>query len=322
LIDIHTHILPKNFPDFSKKFGDDRFVSLRHTGSNCAEMIQDGKTFRKVDHRLWESAKRIEDCDQTGVRVQVLSTVPVLFSYWAKGHDALELSRYLNDHIAQTVAEGNERFLGLGTVPLQDLRFAIPELERCKKELKLSGVEIGTHVNGMNLDDPKLFPFYEAAQELNLCVFVHAWDMLAKDRMQKHWLPWLVGMPAETTIALASMIFGGIFDRFPKLRVAFSHGGGAFPFLLGRISKGFQVRPDLCATHIQKDPNEYVGRFWVDSIVNDKSTLSFLFQKLGSSSVAFGSDYPFPLGDDRPPNLTEKDQKQVMELSAKAWLGL
>src|SRR6185436_7665043 len=149
--------------------------------------------------------------------------------------DAFETSRFFNDHIAETVSKKPKRFIGLGTVPLQDVDLAIKEMERCVKELKMPGIEIGTNVNGENLSEKKLFPFYEAAEKLNCALLVHPWEMIGEDKMQKYWLPWLVGMPAETSRAICSMIFGGVFEKFPKLRIAFAHGGGSFPFTIGRI---------------------------------------------------------------------------------------
>src|SRR5207244_4658177 len=174
-------------------------------------------------------------------------TVPVMFSYWAKPQDTCDLARLLNDHLAEVVRQFPRRFVGLGTLPLQAPDLAIRELERCRKDLGLQGIEIGSHVNDWNLDHPALFPVFEAAQQLGAAVFVHPWDMLAKERMSKYWLAWLVGMPAETALAICSLIFGGVLERLPRLRVCFAHGGGGFPGTFGRIEHGFQVRPDLCA---------------------------------------------------------------------------
>ena len=187
----------------------------------------------------------MKEMQETDVSMQVLSTIPVLFNYWAKAKDGLETSRFFNDHIAETVAENPKQFIGIGTVPLQDVDLAIKEMERCVQELKMPGLEIGTNINGKNLSEPEFFPFYEAAEKLGCALFIHPWEMMGEKEMQKYWLPWLVGMPAETTRAICSLIFGGVFEKFPKLRVAFAHGGGSFPYTIGRIEHGFDVRPDL-----------------------------------------------------------------------------
>ena len=243
------------------------------------------------------------DCDRQQVDKQVLSTVPVMFSYWAKPNDAHDLSRILNEHIAGIVKEYPDRFAGLGTLPMQSPKLAIKELERCVNELGLAGVEIGSHVNDWNLNAPDLFPVFEAAAELGAAIFVHPWDMMGKPKMPEYWLPWLVGMPAESSLAICSMIFGGVFERLPQLRVAFAHGGGSFPATIGRIEHGYNVRPDLCAVDNQVNPRDYLGKFYVDSLVHDPEVLRYLIGLVGANRIALGTDYPFPLGELQPGSL-------------------
>ncbi|MCA1658113.1 MAG: amidohydrolase family protein, partial [Verrucomicrobiaceae bacterium] len=247
-IDLHTHILPREWPDLDAKYGYAGFVRLEHYQPCCARMMIGDRVFREITDNVWDPKRRIEEMDRDGITMQVLSTVPVMFSYWAKPADALDLSRRLNDHIAEIVGVHPARFTGLATIPLQDPEMAARELERCVRELGLHGAQIGTHIDAdpqsgridiLNLDDAALQPVWSAAEQLGAGIFVHPWDMLGKERMPKYWLPWLVGMPAETSLAICSMIFGGVFERFPKLRVAFAHGGGAFPFTVGRIEHAF-----------------------------------------------------------------------------------
>jgi aminocarboxymuconate-semialdehyde decarboxylase len=171
--------------------------------------------------------------------------------------------------------------------------------------LGLAGVQIGSHVNAWNLDQPELFPVFARAEELGAAVFVHPWDMLCPERMTRYWLPWLVGMPTETALAICSMIFGGVLERLPRLRVAFAHGGGSFPGTLGRIEHGFHVRPDLVAVDNDVHPREYVRRIYFDSLVHDAAALRFLLEQVGVERVALGTDYPFPLGEARPGELIE-----------------
>jgi aminocarboxymuconate-semialdehyde decarboxylase len=326
-IDIHTHIIPEHMPRWSERFGYGGFIHLDHHKPGCARMVKDDKFFREIQANCWDPAVRMSESDSFGVHVQVLSTIPVMLSYWARPNDALALSEFLNDHIARIVQQYPKRFVGLGTIPLQAPDLAIKELERCMK-IGLAGVQIGSHVNDWNLNDPALFPVFEAAERLGAAIFVHPWDMMGRHSMEKYWLPWLVGMPAETSLAICSMIFGGVFERLPKLRVAFAHGGGSFPATIGRIEHGFVVRPDLCAVDNNVNPRNYLGRFWLDSLVHDKPMLDFIVDLIGPERIALGTDYPFPLGELEPGKLIREAgyDKTTTDLllhgAALAWMDM
>jgi aminocarboxymuconate-semialdehyde decarboxylase len=304
-IDLHTHILPREWPDLRARYGCGGFVQLEHHAPGCARMMLDGKVFREVQDNCWNPSRRLEDCDRHGVTLQVLSTVPVMFCYGAKPEHAYDLARLLNDHLAGVVRDHPGRFAGLGTLPMQAPDLAVRELERCVGALGLRGVQIGSHVCGRNLDDATVFPVLEAAERLGAAVFVHPWDMLAKERMTKYWLGWLVGMPAETALAICSVIFGGVLERLPRLRIGFAHGGGAFPGTIGRIEHGFHSRPDLCAIDTSQSPRAHLGCFYLDSLVHDADALRHLLRLVGAERIALGSDYPFPLGEAEPGRLIE-----------------
>jgi aminocarboxymuconate-semialdehyde decarboxylase len=235
-----------------------------------------------------------------------------MFSYWAQPAHAHDLARLLNDHIAAVVRDHPGRFAGLGTLPLQAPDLAVKELERCMRDLGMRGVEIGSHVNDWNLDAPELFPVLAAAEEMDAAVFVHPWDMLGKERMGRYWLPWLVGMPAETALAICSLVLGGVLERLPRLRVAFAHGGGAFPFTLGRIAHAFEVRPDLCAVCTQRSPRQQLHRLYFDSLLHDADALRLLIRLAGVERVALGTDYPFPLGEEVAGQLIDSLEERTL----------
>lgn len=325
-IDIHTHIMPANMPNWVQKFGYGDFIHLEQR--NCkACMMKGDKVFREVGENCFDEKVRIKEMDDTGVTMQVLSTIPVLFNYWAKGKDGLETSRFFNDHIAGTVSKNPSRYIGIGTVPLQDVDLAIAEMERCVSELQMPGLEIGSNINGLNLSDQRYYPFYKRAEDLGCALFIHPWEMMGEGQMEKYWLPWLVGMPAETSRAICSMIFGGVFEKFPALRVAFAHGGGSFPLTIGRIEHGFNVRPDLVAADNNVNPRNYIGKFWIDSLVHDEKAMQYIIDIIGVDRICLGSDYPFPLGEHVPgklieqmkldPGLTEK----LFHKNAVLWLN-
>jgi len=326
-IDMHTHIIPKHLPDWTKKFGYGDFIFLNHRDDGKADMMQGGKFFRTIEENCWDEKIRIKEYADFSTKTQVVCTIPVLFSYWAKPADCLELSRYLNDHIAELVTLYPKNYIGLGTIPMQDSELAVQELERMKS-IGLVGIQIGSNINDENLSEEKFFPIFEACERLGLAIMIHPWQMMGFDSMKKYWLPWLVGMPAETSRAACSLIFGGVLERLPNLRICLSHAGGSFLPTLGRIEHGFNCRPDLVAIDNPINPREYLGKFWVDCITHDIDLLEYILKMQGSKRVCLGTDYPFPLGDleigkfIEDSNLSQQVIEDIFSNATLEWLNL
>jgi len=326
-IDMHTHLMPEQMPRWSEKFGYGGFIHLDHHRKGWARMMQDSKFFREINENCWDPKVRINEYLEFDTQVQVICTIPVLFSYWAKPKDCLQISEFLNDHIANIVHKYPKQYVGLGTVPMQDAELAIKELHRIK-EMGLVGIQIGSNINNKNLNEDEFFPIFEACSKLGLAVMVHPWNMMGKKHMEQYWLPWLVGMPAETSRAMCSMIFGGVLEKLPGLRLNFVHSGGSFLPTIGRVEHGFNCRPDLVAVDNPINPREYLGKFWVDCITHDPLMLEYILKVQGSKRITLGSDYPFPLGDLEigkfitEMNLDESVVEDIFCNSTLEWLNL
>ncbi len=314
-------------PNWSEKFGYGDFIYLQHHKKGFAKMMRGNQFFREIKENCWNAELRIKEYEAFHTTVQVVCTIPVMFSYWAKPVDCLDLSKFLNDHLAKLVGKYPNNYVGLGTLPMQDTELAIEELKRCKK-IGLLGVQIGSNINDENLNEERFFPIFEACEKLSMAILVHPWNMMGEKKMSRYWLPWLVGMPAETSRALCSMIFGGIFERLPGLRVNFAHAGGSFLSTIGRIQQGFECRPDLVAIDNPVEPRKYLGKFWVDSITHDLFMLEYVIKMVGSKRVTLGSDYPFPLGDleigkfIEDSGLPKKVKEDIFSNATLEWLGL
>jgi aminocarboxymuconate-semialdehyde decarboxylase len=326
-IDMHTHIFPKKLPDFAGKFGYGDFIRLEHHRKGFARMMSGSKFFREINENCWDPEIRIQEYEEFQTKVQVVCTIPVMFSYNAKPKDGLEISEFLNDDIAQVVENYPNNYIGLGTIPMQDADLAIQELERIKK-MGFPGIQIGSNINNLNLSESQFLPVFQACQDLGLAVLVHPWEMMGQEHMKKYWLPWLVGMPAETTRAVCSFVFSGLFEKLPKLRVCFAHAGGSFFTTLGRIEHGFNCRPDLVAVDNPVNPRNNLGKFWIDCITHDPGLLNYILPMVGSKKICLGSDYPFPLGDleigkfIEEMNLDESTVKDIFSKSTADWLRL
>lgn len=314
-IDFHSHILPRHWPNLAERYGDPRWPLLEHVDQCSARIMVKGEPFREVTDQVYSVERRLTDMEDTGVDRQVLSTVPVMFSYWAPAEQARELSRYLNEHLASVVQAHPDSFSALGTVPLNDTDIAIAELESCMLEWGMAGVEIGTNVAGVDLDDPRFLPFFQRAAELGAIVFVHPWQVVGAGRLARYYFLYTVAMPSETAFAVGALLFGGVLEQVPDLRVVFAHGGGSVPFIIGRMERGWRVWPPA-RERLREPPSEQLCRCHFDSVVWDAASLELLIRRVGAERVLLGSDYPFIMGEDRPGELIETAALSDLEKAA------
>jgi aminocarboxymuconate-semialdehyde decarboxylase len=260
-------------------------------------MIGD-RFFRHIYSACWDPEVRLREMDRDGVDVQVISATPVLFAYERPVEHALDCAQSFNDAALELCSRGRGRLKSFCQVPLQDIDVACKELTRCMQSGHL-GVQIGNHVGSKDLDDPGIVTFLHHCADQGAAVLVHPWEMFGRDRMPKYMMPWTVGMPAETQLSVVALILSGAFDRLPStLRICFAHGGGSFAFLLGRLENAWHHHP-VARGDCQYPPSHYLNRFYVDSAVFDQRSLQFLVGTMGADQVMLGSDYPFPLGEER-----------------------
>jgi len=299
-IDVHTHIFASGWPDFAATFGGDRWPRLEGDPATGCKLFL-GTTFNlNLTPHAFDPARRVEDMDRTGVSVQLLSPAPPTFCYWAPPAAAAEWHRMQNDVIAGLVARDPTRFRGAAGLPLQAPDLAVKELERAATTLGFAAIEVGTNVDGRDLDDASLAPVWTAAAALDVAVLVHPQAPILGDaRFRRENLTQIAGFPLETALCMTRVIFGGGLDRWPSIRWCFAHGGGAFPYILPRLDKGWQVA-DAAHAAIPEPPSRYVRRVWIDSLTHSPQVLRFALETFGMERVVLGSDYPFRLGVDDP----------------------
>jgi aminocarboxymuconate-semialdehyde decarboxylase len=326
-IDIHTHVVPENFPAYAGKGRDVPWPSMAEAQACHRHVMISGKVYRTVSDGAWSVPRRIEAMGGMRVARQALSPMPELLSYWLPIEDGKALVRYLNEQVAGMVALAPQRFVGLGCVPLQDVDSAQRELEHCVKTLGFSGVEIASHVNGASIGEPRFEPFFAAADALGAAVFVHALRPAGQDRIVGAFPEQAVCFPGDIALAAASMITGGIASRHPRLRIAFSHGGGALPVLVPRLEHTWNAIPKAKES-LAESPSTIARRFFYDALVFDPKAVRFVIDSFGSSQVCVGSDYPFNMADPDPRGTLEKAGLEpavlaaVTSANARRFLGL
>lgn len=327
VVDVHTHLVAKGWPDLAGECGGEGWPWLRMDSERDAMLMLGDAEFRAVGSPCWDIDERLADMDADGIDVQVVSPTPVFFNYDRPADQAVKVARIFNDLNLQCV--DHARLIPFCQVPLQDPAAACAELDRCLAAGH-RGVEIGNHVGDLDLDDPGIVEFFQHCAAVGAPVLVHPWDMPKGARAERWMAEWLVGMPAETHLSLLSMVLGGVFDQVPdSLRICFAHGGGSFAFWLGRMDNAWHRRNDVVRGHSEHPPSHYVDRFFVDSVVFDQAPLRLLVDTLGDDQVIVGSDYPYPFGE-RPVGQVVRDAEflsphqrhQLLSANAVRFLGL
>jgi aminocarboxymuconate-semialdehyde decarboxylase len=327
-VDVHSHFLPDGWPDLAARFGSADWPWLRRDGADRAMLMVGDTEFRPVTSQCWDAAVRLADMDRAGVDTQVVSATPVLFGYARPVREAAEAARIFNDLLLALTAAGQGRLVPFCQVPLQDPDAACAELDRCL-DAGHAGVQIGNHVGDDDLDHEGVVTFLQHCAARGAPVFVHPWDMADAPRLRRWMLQWTVGMPMETQLSLATLILSGAFDRIPpSLRICFAHGGGSFAYLLGRLDNAWHRR-DIARGACLRPPAAYVDRFLVDSAVFSEPSLRLLVDVMGVDRVLLGSDYPYPLGEQRPGELIRTvswldsaDRDRLLGGNALEFLGI
>jgi aminocarboxymuconate-semialdehyde decarboxylase len=329
-IDIHTHVeFAGTFAILKKRYSEEeifeRFV-VSATGRYSAELNR--KIMAGIRDALRDPEKKIRDMEEKRLAFNVLSSSPFGFLYEVEDDLAVELARFQNDQLSEMVKKYPDKFAAMATLPLQVPDEALKELMRATKTLGLRGVEIGSHVGKRELGDEVFWPIYKALEELDMPIFIHPHHVAGLDRLLDFYLNNLIGNPLDTTIAAAKLIFSGVLEKYPGLKIILAHGGGQVPYIIGRWEHGYQVRPE-CKEKVRKPPMAYFKNFYFDTITHNPDALHYLVSRAGCDHVLLGTDYPYDMGDEDPVQTVSQltkikaaDRRKIMRENAIALYGL
>lgn len=324
IIDIHTHVMIKDaFKEVKKKFPHAfKAPKIICDAKGESYLLINGEVTGPITKQLYDVEERIKDMDSEGVDMQVLSVVPFTFFYDLDPEMSSAIARAQNTALSKISEKYPERFIGLATLPLQNVDTAIEELEFSIKSLGLKGVEIGTNVKGKDIDSFEFWPLYEKIQELDVPILVHPINPSGAERMEKYYLTNLVGFPFETALAISRLIFSGVLERFPRLKFCFVHAGGFLPYQIGRLDHGYKVRPEVKRV-IPRAPSEYMKMMYFDTVSHCEAALKYLITIVGCKNMLMGSDYPYDMGDPHPVStvkklegLSEEDKEGILGKNA------
>ncbi|WP_066705229.1 amidohydrolase family protein [Curvibacter delicatus] len=327
-VDVHAHVIPGEFPTYLGGVTPAGWPAMAPADACHRHVMIDGKNYRTVSDKCWTTSRRLADFEAMGLVLQAVSPMPELLSYWLAPATGAQLVRFLNEQIAGMVAESGGQLVGLGAVPLQDMALAIRELHYLKDSLGFSGVEIGSNINGIVVGDPRLDPFFEACEALDMAVFVHALRPTGMNRLVgPPPLQQVLAYPTDVGLAAASVLTGNLMTRRPKLRLAFSHGGGTLAMLLPRLEQAMSVFPAL-RDSVNRSPTEQARELFYDTLVFDAPTLQHLVRTFGASQLMLGTDYPFNFHEPQPVARIEQAgfdgnvAEQLLQANARRFLGL
>jgi len=318
-VDIHCHIAtPECQPLVRELFTPDKDPFTRFATAETQEINQ--RMFASVAPKLTSPEERLKDMDAMGIDIQVISPSPMQYYYWTDGELGLQLAQLQNNRVAEIVQTHPTRFVGMGTIPLQDIERAVQELRRIVRDLGLRAVEVSSNVNGIDYDDPRFAPFFATAEELDVLIFMHPIGFTDAGRLRDYYLTNVIGQPLESTVAVSRMIFGGVLERHPRLKFCVAHGGGYLPYYAGRMDHAYTVRPE-CQRGVSRPPSTYLRQLYYDSVIYTGATLSSLVETVGSDHVLLGTDYPFDMGEADPVGLISKTRTLSRAAKEQVWGG-
>ena len=321
-IDVHAHYVPPDSLKLASEIGQGHGLKLETNERGRSVVTRDGKPYlNQLKAEFSDLDLRLSIMDHQGIDIQALAPAGSYIFYWMPAADALEYARWLNDQIAQAAGKHPRRFVGLASVPMQDGAMATKELDRAVSQLGLRGVEIASNINGRYLDDSGFNPFWEAAQTLEVLIFVHPNHVVGAERMKEYNLANLIGNPTDTSLSVAKLIFGGVLERFPRLKFLLAHAGGFLPYTWGRLDRGYRIQ-DSSISKISQPPSEYLKRLYFDTIAHSQMAVEYMVQNFGADHVLLGSDYPYDMGDPEPvqslraARIDDEQMKQVSGANA------
>ena len=326
-VDIHCHVLSKRAEALAQPhFTLDKEPTLAFATGQTREINRQQKD--NLAERMTVVERRLADMDAAGIDVQAISPAPTQYYYWLDAELGRQASRMINDDIAAMAATDPRRFVAMGTVPLQDTRLAVDEMRRCVRELGMRGIEINSSVCGEELASSRLAPFFAAAEELGVLLFLHPLGFSQGERLSKHYFNNVIGNPLESTIAVSHLIFDGVFERHPQLCMCVAHGGGYLPGYFGRMDHANAARDD-CRVNISRPPSEYLRRLYFDTVVFDPEQLAYMVRRFGADHLLLGTDYPYDMAEADPvnfvlsaPGLTAEDHARICGGNAARLLGI